>query len=91
MYTDKNGMTVYTSDLDNTQAPAKDLEGSELWAPHLGKEDEVLKHGWTHVKRADGTLHLAYLGKLTYLFRGDRGKGDMKGDGLNGSWHVLKE
>ena len=89
MFTDKNGMTLYVSSLD--KEGSSPVEPGEMWAPHMAKTEDQLSEGWTHVQRADGSVQLAYLGKLTYLFQGDRGKGDMRGEGLDGIWHVISD
>ncbi len=91
MFTDKNGMTLYVSALYNVGTAHNEADIEQMWSPNLGAKGDHLSKGWTHVKRADGTMQLAYLGKLTYLFQGDRGKGDIRGDGLDGTWHVLND
>ncbi|MEP6899018.1 MAG: hypothetical protein ABI870_10850 [Rhodanobacter sp.] len=42
------------------------------------------------VKRADGIRQWVYLGQPLYLFAGDARPGDLDGDGVNGSWHVVR-
>jgi predicted lipoprotein with Yx(FWY)xxD motif len=43
------------------------------------------------IKRDDGTMQWADEGKPLYLFAQDKKPGDVKGDGKNGVWHVVKE
>jgi predicted lipoprotein with Yx(FWY)xxD motif len=90
MFTDKNGMTIYVCDLDHAGASNCYEDCAEKWHAHTAKDGDLLTEGWTLVKRTDGTMQLAYCGKPTYLFRGDKSKGDMHGDGLDGVWHILK-
>lgn len=89
MFTDKNGMTLYVSAFDNAGSSSPEL--GEMWLPHMGKTEDQLSEGWSHVERADGTVQLAYLGKLTYLFKGDKSKGDIRGEGLDGVWNVISD
>ena len=90
MFTDRNGMTLYVSNTIPKEGAIANLENAEMWVPHLSSDDDGLAEGWTRLKRSDGTNQLAYLDRPTYLFHGDRGKGDIKGDGLEGRWQVLQ-
>ena len=90
MFTDGNGMTLYVCDLDVAGTSDCYDNCAEKWTAYLFKENDVLMEGWTLAKRKEGTMQLLYLGNPTYLFTGDKSKGDMHGDGLDGVWHVLK-
>ena len=90
MFTDGNGMTLYVCDLDNAGTSNCYDNCAEKWTAYLFKENDVLTEGWTVAKRREGTMQLLYLGNPTYLFTGDKSKGDMHGDGLDGVWHILK-
>ena len=90
MFTDGNGMTLYSCDLDGAGTSNCYDDCADKWPAHLYKENDVLAEGWTLVKRTEGSMQLAYLGRPTYLFTGDKSKGDMHGDGLDGAWHILK-
>jgi len=46
---------------------------------------------WTMTKRKDGAMQWVYDGHPVYFFKDDAAKGDMKGDGFKGVWHVIKE
>ena len=90
MFTGENGMTLYVGDLDHIGTSTCYGNCADKWPAHLHEENDVLAEGWTLVKRTEGSMQLAYLGKLTYLFTGDKSKGDMHGDGVDGVWHLLK-
>lgn len=90
MFTDGHGMTLYVYDLDLAGVSNCYGDCAEKWTAHVYSENDVLTEGWTLVKRTNGTMQLAYLGKPTYLFAGDKNKGDVHGDGLDGVWHILK-
>jgi predicted lipoprotein with Yx(FWY)xxD motif len=36
-------------------------------------------------------MQWTYDAKPVYFFADDKAKGDMKGDGIEGVWHVIKE
>jgi predicted lipoprotein with Yx(FWY)xxD motif len=90
MFTDRNGMTLYVSNSIPAEGATVNLDSIEMWIPYLSSDDDALAEGWTRLKRSDGRMQLAYLGNPTYLFHGDRTKGDMRGAGLDGRWHVLQ-
>ena len=90
MFTDGHGMTLYVYDLDHPGISNCYRDCAEKWIANVYNEHDVLTEGWTLVKRNDGTMQLAYFGRPTYLFTGDKNKGDMHGDGLDGVWHILK-
>jgi predicted lipoprotein with Yx(FWY)xxD motif len=41
------------------------------------------------VQRSNGSLQWAYRGKPVYYYTGDRAKGDARGNGLEGVWHIV--
>ena len=89
--TAKNGMTIYVFDKDTgTESTCYD-QCAVNWPPYLAEADAKLSEGWTMVKRKDGAMQWAYDGHPMYFFKGDAAKGDAKGDGMAGIWHVVKE
>ena len=91
MIADPKGMTLYTFDKDAGGVSACYDDCAVKWPPYLGKASDKLTEGWTLVDRKDGTKQWAYDGKPMYFFLEDKAKGDMKGDGMGGMWHVIKE
>lgn len=91
MLTDAKGMTLYTFDKDAGGTPSCYDDCAAKWPPYLGKEGEAMSEGWTLVERTDKSMQWAYDGKPVYFFAGDKAKGDMKGEGMGGVWHVIKE
>jgi predicted lipoprotein with Yx(FWY)xxD motif len=87
----QNGMTLYTFDNDKDGVSACYDACAVAWPPYLGKEGDAMMTDWTMVKRTDGAMQWAYDGKPLYFFKDDAAKGDMKGDGLKGVWHVINE
>ncbi len=85
-----NGMTLYVFDKDKGGKPTCEGACATNWPPYLGKSGEKMTKGWKLVKRPDGSMQWAYDGRPAYFFSGDKQKGDMKGDGLNGVWHTIR-
>ncbi len=91
MLADAKGMTLYTFDKDAGGVSACYDDCAVKWPPYLGKAGDKMAEGWTLVDRTDGSKQWAYDGKPVYYFAGDAAKGDAKGDGMGGKWHVIKE
>ncbi len=91
MMTDANGMTLYTFDKDEGGVSACYDECAKNWPPYLGTAADKMPKEWTLTARKDGAMQWAYDGKPVYLFAGDKAKGDAKGDGLKGVWHIIAE
>jgi predicted lipoprotein with Yx(FWY)xxD motif len=91
MVTAKNGMTLYVFDKDTGADSVCYDQCAVNWPPYLGEANAALTEGWTLVKRKDGAMQWAYDGHPMYFFKQDAAKGDAKGDGMGGVWHVVKE
>ena len=91
MGTAKRGMKVHICDRDKGGVSGCEDDCAKKWPPYLGKAEDALTEGWTLAKRTDDTMQWAYDGKPVYFFAKDAAKGDAKGDGLGGIWHVIKE
>lgn len=91
MLTAKNGMTLYVYDKDKGGLSSCYGFCAEFWPPYLAKKGEKAMKDWTMVKRKDGKLQWAYDHKPLYFYASDKKKGDAKGDGKDGVWHVVKE
>ena len=83
-----NGMTLYTYDHDGGGKPTCNGLCAVAWPPFLA-QGEKLGTGWTTVARSNGGQQWAYRGKPVYFYASDRAKGDAKGNGLDGVWHVV--
>ena len=91
MLTAKNGMTLYVFDKDAGGMPTCYADCAKHWPPYLGKEGDAMMKDWTLVKRTDGSMQWAYDGKPLYFYKKDKKKGDMKGNGKDGAWHIVAE
>jgi len=89
--TAKNGMTLYVFDKDSGGTPTCYADCAKHWPPYLGKTGAAMNKEWTLVQRKDGSMQWAYNGKPVYFYADDKKKGDMKGDGVGGVWHLVSE
>jgi predicted lipoprotein with Yx(FWY)xxD motif len=89
--TAENGMTLYTFDKDKDGMSSCYDQCAVNWPPYMASAGMKMGKDWTEVKRKDGSMQWAYDGKPVYFFKNDKKKGDMKGDGVKGVWHVIKE
>jgi predicted lipoprotein with Yx(FWY)xxD motif len=90
MYTDANGMTLYTYDKDSAGKSACNGDCAVNWPPLMAAADAKDEGEWTVVTRDDGAKMWAYEGKPLYTFVQDKKAGDVTGDGKGGVWHVAK-
>jgi len=89
--TAKNGMTLYVFDKDSGGTPTCYADCAKHWPPYLGTTGAAKNENWTLVQRKDGSMQWAYDGKPVYFYADDKKKGDMKGDGEGGAWHIVTE
>ena len=90
VFTDANGMTLYTFDKD-TQGNGKSVCNGDCavkWPPLMAAADAVDEGEFTVVTRDDGTKMWAHEGWPLYYWYEDTAAGDTKGDGVGGVWHL---
>jgi predicted lipoprotein with Yx(FWY)xxD motif len=96
VYTDQNGMTLYTFDKDTEGASMSACTDKciENWPPFLAGDGAMAEGEWTlvDVKDKDGAMKKmwAYDGWPLYLFVKDAKPGEVTGDGAGGVWHAAK-
>jgi len=90
VYTDANGMTLYTFDKDTTGKSSCDGDCAVKWPPFEAAAGATAEGDWTVVERTDGSMMWAYEGKPLYTYEGDKKAGDATGDGMGGVWHLAK-
>jgi predicted lipoprotein with Yx(FWY)xxD motif len=90
IYTDANGMTLYTFDKDEAGKSNCYDKCAANWPPLKAEADAKAEGEWTIVDRTDGTKMWAYDGKPVYTFIKDKKAGDMNGDGVGDVWHTVK-
>ena len=88
VFTDANGMTLYTYDED-TAGKSKCIGlCAVFWPPVIAADTAKPTGGFTTITRGDGTKQWAYHGKPLYGYVSDAKPGDTSGDGVDGVWHV---
>jgi predicted lipoprotein with Yx(FWY)xxD motif len=88
--TAKNGMTLYVFDKDKGDQSSCLGKCAVNWPPYVGT-GETKPEIWQLVQRSDGIIQWTYDGKPVYFYKEDTAKGDAKGDGKGGVWHVINE
>lgn len=86
-----NGMSLYTFDPDqaNTGKSVCNGQCAVNWPP-LAAATMHAGGDWTHIRRDDGTMQLAYKGKPLYYWIRDQKPGDTTGNGVNNVWRLAK-
>lgn len=85
------GMTLYTFDKDAKGKSACSGLCAIIWPALKADAGAKSGHGYTVVKREDGSMQWAYKGKPLYTWIRDAKPGDITGDGLlHGAWHVAQ-
>jgi predicted lipoprotein with Yx(FWY)xxD motif len=92
---DRNKMTLYTFDKDPAGKSTCNGACATNWPPYTDqiespKPSAAMPGDWSVITRDDGTKMWGYKGKPVYYFKDDKAPGDVKGDGVNGVWHVVK-
>lgn len=90
IYTDANGMTLYTYDKDEKGKSNCYDKCATNWPPLKAEADAKSEGEWTVVDRTDGTKMWAHEGKPLYTFIKDKKAGDVTGDGVGDVWHIAK-
>ena len=87
-----NGMTLYTFDKDTT--PGKSVCNAQCatnWPPLMAADSDKDAGDYTVITRDDGKKQWAMKGKPLYYWAKDTKAGDKTGDGVGGSWHLIKQ
>ena len=88
VYTDAQGMTLYTFDRDSAGKSSCDGDCATRWPPFTAEAGAADEGDWTVITRSDGTTMWAYKDKPLYTYAGDTKAGDATGDGVGGVWHL---
>jgi len=85
-----SGMTLYTFDKDAAGQSTCYDDCAQFWPPALGDSSSKPAGNLTLIPRKDGKMQWAADGKPLYLFVQDKKPGEVKGDGYNNVWHVVR-
>jgi predicted lipoprotein with Yx(FWY)xxD motif len=88
--TTSSGMTVYVYDRDTAGHSTCYDTCAEYWPPVYAPAGAVPTGGLALITRGDGRVQWATSdGKPLYTFVNDRVPGDIHGNNIDGSWHIL--
>ncbi|MET0132125.1 MAG: hypothetical protein ABW215_00875 [Kibdelosporangium sp.] len=94
--TDQEGMTLYMFDKDTAKPPVSNCNDAcvQQWPPLLAEGKELTVTGVDEklvgtVKRKDGTKQVTVNGWPLYKFAKDVAPGDVNGQNVGGTWHVV--
>ena len=91
-----NGMTLYTFDVDTLDTSACTGKCATAWPPLLVDNasaltaDEAIPGDWGTITRDDGKIQVTYNGQPLYYWFKDANPGDKTGEGVGGTWWVVK-
>ena len=90
--TDEKGMTLYTYAKDASGMSNCTSKCLANWPAYTAKSQAGnLPANVTVIKRSDGTLQYAWKGMPLYYFAKDGDSGDAYGNGVAGTWSVVKQ
>jgi len=87
---DENGMTLYTFDPDHAGMSTCTGLCAEAWPPVVAAAAAQETDGFTIILRPNGSRQWAHDGMPLYTYAFDLAPGDIKGDGVDGEWHVAR-
>ena len=90
VFTDANGMTLYTFDKDSADMSNCYDKCATNWPPLKAEGDAMSMGDWKVIDRKDGIKMWSYDGHPLYTFIKDKKAGDAMGEGVMGVWHVAK-
>jgi predicted lipoprotein with Yx(FWY)xxD motif len=94
--TDSHGMTLYffTADIPGSGISTCYDPCTQFWpvfyTPSPAVSPPLATADFAVIKRDDGTLQTSYKGWPLYYYLSDKQAGDMKGEGVAGSWFVAR-
>ncbi|MFA6257891.1 MAG: hypothetical protein WC671_02685 [Candidatus Paceibacterota bacterium] len=98
---DKYGCSLYSFEEFNVEKKEKVSSGDELEKIHLGiwqifYEKNIIvplslkRKDFSNIERPDGLMQTTYKGHPLYYYRNDLYPRDVKGEGVNGEWFVVR-
>ena len=90
VYTDKNGMTLYT--FNNDTANTSNCNGgcAVKWPPLIAANDALAKGRFSIITRADNSKQWALDSRPLYRWINDNAPGDTTGEGVKSVWFVAQ-
>ena len=91
LFTDGQGLTLYTYDRDEPGKSACVEQCAERWPPLTVAEGASLSGDWSVLTRDDGRQQAAHRGRPLYRYALDAYPGATFGDTPDGAWHAAFE
>jgi predicted lipoprotein with Yx(FWY)xxD motif len=88
--TDQNGMTLYTYDEDDTNTSNCTGLCAIAWPPLFAADGAAPTGHLTVITRPNGSKQWAQDGKPLYTYYQDKKSGDITGDHVEGTWHLVR-
>lgn len=90
--TDFQGMTLYTFDKDSNGVSNCYNGCAQTWPPYTSGAvaQTNFPTGISVITRTNGSKQFAWNGKPLYYYASDVKAGDTNGDGIGGTWHIVK-
>ncbi|HVJ42815.1 MAG TPA: hypothetical protein VM639_15030 [Dongiaceae bacterium] len=88
--TDQHGMTLYTYDEDNPGASSCTGLCAAAWPPLMAQDGAQPTGHLAVISRPDGSKQWAKDGMPLYTYSQDKKPGDIRGEGLEGTWHIVR-
>ncbi|MGL4726873.1 MAG: COG4315 family predicted lipoprotein [Scandinavium sp.] len=89
IYTNSEGMTLYTFDKDRENLSVCYDDCAKRWPPIVINANTKLMPPFGSAPRRDGKLQLTWNKMPLYLWYKDKAPGETTGDGVNGVWHIV--
>jgi len=86
----ENGLTLYTFDVDSPGQSNCHGGCLQAWPAMLVSSDDVIEAPFGVTMRPDGSLQLTLAEQPLYFFVSDKVEGDIRGDNLQGVWHIIE-
>lgn len=88
---DTRGMTLYIFDKDKPGVSNCTGGCLTIWPPYTTQiAPASMPTNVTIIKRDDGSMQYAWKNMPLYYYSKDKAIGDILGDGVNGTWHLVK-
>lgn len=88
--TSATGHTLYVNGIDAPGRSNCNGACARAWPPYLAREGAQAVGATSIVTRDDGALQWAYAGRPLYFSATDARPGDIRGDGTEGVWSVVR-
>ena len=85
----QNGLTLYTFDVDDPGVSNCHGKCLNVWPAMLVSSDDNIEAPFGVTVRPNGDLQLMLNNEPLYFFIGDESAGDIRGDNLQGVWHII--